>query len=45
MVNVVSLQQPGSTLYAPPWGGLSLSPTPMQPLSESPILELTEQME
>lgn len=39
--------QTNANLYAPPWphGSHSLSPPTMQPLSESPILELTEQME
>lgn len=41
-----AMKPTSSNLYPPPWphSGLSLSP-PMQPLSESPILELTEQME
>lgn len=40
------VQSASTTLYPPPWplGSHPLSP-PMQPLSESPILELTEQME
>ncbi|XP_037050148.1 serine/threonine-protein kinase SIK2 isoform X2 [Bradysia coprophila] len=41
-----AIYQTTGNLYPPPWplGSHPLSP-PMQPLSESPILELTEQME